>query len=172
MHYRQQLREAVRDALGAVPVFEGRCHINRARKLGRGELPAVCIYTRRSVTDRHVDQWTDKKTCTLEIELHVGGTDAEVLAADIDTLCLVIESELLKDQTLGGICEDIESRQDEIETDADGEYVTVHCRMTYEATFVFQNVVTADDFKLVGVEWDLAPKDGRIAALDEIELPQ
>lgn len=172
MHFRQNIREGVKSALEAIPEFTGRCHINRARTLSSAELPAVCIYTRRNSSDRRTDQWTDKRLCTLEVELHASGTDAEVLAADIDTLCLLVESELFKDQTLGGVCEEIESKADEIETDAEGEVITIHCRMTYEVTVVFQNEISADSYQLVGVEWDPAPKDGVIAATDLLELAQ
>lgn len=172
MHHRQLLREKIKEVLGALPTFQGRCHINRARPFAQADLPALCIYTRRSAAERHIDQWRDKKTCTLELELHAGGTDPEVLAADIDTLCLLIEHELFKSQTLGGLFEEIEHKGDEIETDAEGELVTIHCRMSFEVQYVFENTVDAPAFTLAGIEWDVTPVDGNIAATDELTLPQ
>ena len=170
MHFRQQIRERVKEILEAIPVFTDRCHINRVRTLSKAEMPAVCIYTRRTSGERQIDQWRDKVTCNLEIELHAMGVDAEAMAADIDTLCLWVQTELFKDQTLGDICEDIEHKGDEIETDAESADVSIHARMTFEVVVVFENTATADDFQLVDVIWDPAPKDGVVAAEDQLLL--
>lgn len=169
-HYRTALRNKVKALLEEIPALQGRCYINRGRTFAPQELPAIGIYTRRSGAERYIDQWRDKKTTTLEIELHAVGKDEAVLAEQIDQLCLLVECVLFSDQTLGGVCEDIEHKSDEIETDADNAMVTIHCRMTYEVTVIFESTDTFEELKAVYAQWDMAQQDHQIDAEDLLPL--
>lgn len=170
MHYRVALRNKVKQVLEAIPALTGRCYINRARQLQQHELPAVCIYTRRATADRHIDQWRDKKTCSLDIELHVLGSDEKALIDAVDEMGLLVESALFKDQTLGGVCEDIEHKSDEIETDADNDAVMVHLRLSYEVTVVFDNPDSSPEFCIMGASWHMQDSQQEVDAEDWVAM--
>lgn len=120
MHVRQQIREAVKDALGGIDVdaVQGTTAVfaNRSRPLAEQDLPAIRIQTLGEETEQET-LTSVKRILTLSVEALIG--DQDNAWAALDDYAEEIEQRIAADATLSNLVNLIDLASTEIELSAD-----------------------------------------------------
>lgn len=122
-----------------------------------------------------------ERVCQLVVDVGVAEKNLPgglTLINVLDAFARVIELLLLNDRDaqlglFGGLAHEIAGPATVIEVEEKGERLVFHARMEFRVTYPDElSVPVGNALEVVGVQWDLAPKDGAIDAEDEIHPPQ
>lgn len=138
-HTRTTIRTAL-EALLTPALAPTVLYVERHRPIGTEERPCVVLSLPGDVID--TDMMTmDEPAYRVEheqsvvVELHVDGSDGDVVAPAIDALELTVEAALASDLTLGGVLENLTPVSSELESNADQDRVLGVRTILYNATW-------------------------------------
>lgn len=171
MNTRTLVRQKIVELLTDKTEAAERVYPNRARQLWPEELPAILVYSRNeTATEFGSAPRSLRRELRVAVEIVAKADDK--LDDDIDSIAQQVESRLLGDDTLGGICSDITLSDTEMTINAEGETLFGTAVLTFRVTYFSEVFVEAEitDLERVNVQYDLSGDD-KIEAVDTIELP-
>lgn len=179
MHTRKKIREAVVEKLQGHPLLN-ELFLARTKATGSRRLPFANVITGGETTEDLSDQWQEKRTLQVYVQLYV--LNAGSVVDELDDLAEVVEARLGSDLYLGGLCESMRYRGCQPDYESAAELEAALLTMTYEAVYIWQPDPDGDPLEMVHVEIDMSsPRndppnpigpDGQLDASATINLPQ
>lgn len=107
-HQRKLIRTAVEDRLKASGIVPAeRVFSNRSRELKRNELPAILIYALEEAVEQSCEAPREyKRTLTIAVEMVAQAAEESDLDDTLDDMAEMVEAEIFKDETFGGVASD------------------------------------------------------------------
>jgi hypothetical protein len=184
VHPRTKIRQAVVDRLKAHQEVDGqtlwatpageRVFPGRELPTSVSLLPAILVYDDKERPGGEYYQGVDKRIITLTVEVQVTARTAEELDLLMDAAALAVERVLMAEPTFGGLATATSYSGTEKQRDFDGEVPFAWLWLDWEIEYPMSTTYqpdSLDDFLVFHAEYDLAPTDGNIDAVDDVNLP-
>ena len=176
---RKQIRKEVVDLLRKKKLdrIDDKVYGNRSIPDQSNMLPVINVYPR----SEDLEEWTQAprqhiRSLQLVVEIKADESTDEKTSDFLDDTADMVERHITADDTLDGNVEDIELSSVEFEYQGEGEQLAGSCRLVFIAKYIRGAPETradqrTDDFKTVGVDWDLPDTGEDVDTQDEITLP-
>lgn len=167
---RKLIREKFKTILSGHTNAGSRVFENRARPIWQTDLPALLIFTE----DESVSVFSEapreyRRNLSLVVECYAAAKDD--LDDVLDTLSGQVEDLVELDDSLGGLANATTLTKTEMNIIDDGQNLTGTARLTFSVDYFTSPMPTTPvSFDGVTIEFDVAPKDGRIGATDQIDF--
>lgn len=170
MHPLEQIRQALKAQLAAVPALQGRVYVERLRPFSSAQLPACVIFAREEVPVQKVARWQETRQVPFEIQLVVQGDEPRL---ELDDLRAAIEQCLAANKALEDVCDQVDYAGVRFEYDADGEHITGSAILRFDIRYTYEPVMNPDDLTpFAGATVQITPKDVGSSSTINIELQQ
>lgn len=170
MHPLEQIRQALKTQLEAVPALRGRVYVERFRPFSSAQLPACVIFTREEVPVQKFARWQETRQVPAEIQLVVLGDEPRL---ELDDLRAAIEQCLAANKALEDVCDQVEYAGVRFEYDADGEHITGSAILRFDIRYTYEPMMNpADIVPFAGATVEVRPQDAGLPSTLQIELPQ
>jgi hypothetical protein len=141
VHIRQQLRNAIGDALVAIPELNGRIYMSRVYPFSTEALPGVNIsFISENIAEERANVSDGReifRLCTLEVSVNLMGQDSD---NELDDLSVLIEKAIYTGEEIRCIAKDWVLASTEIEVLPEAEDPVTIGRLQWE--FLYANVDT------------------------------